>query len=60
MIMHTFTNLVVGRFRAFLDKRMSGGYIIPRIVLTPDAKGKTSESERKMNMKKYQITEGSL
>src|SRR5262245_33199019 len=40
---------------AFLDKGMSGVYIIPHVEITPDAKGKTSESERKMNMKKYQI-----
>src|SRR5262249_4428521 len=42
-------------FPAFLDKWMSEVYIIPRIEIIPDAKDKTSESERKMNMKKYQI-----
>jgi quercetin dioxygenase-like cupin family protein len=41
-------------FSVFLDKGMSGVYIIPRIVINPDAKGKTSE--RKMNMKKYRIS----
>src|SRR5215813_9638193 len=34
---------------------MSGVYMIPHVEITPDTKGKTSESERKMNMKKYQI-----
>jgi quercetin dioxygenase-like cupin family protein len=40
-------------FPAFLDKRLSKAYIIPPIPITPDAKGKISE--RKMDMKKYQI-----
>jgi quercetin dioxygenase-like cupin family protein len=40
-------------FPAFLDKRMSKAYIIPPIPITPDAKDKISE--RKMDMKKYQI-----
>jgi quercetin dioxygenase-like cupin family protein len=40
-------------FPAFLDKRMSKAYIMPPIPITPDAKDKISE--RKMDMKKYQI-----
>jgi quercetin dioxygenase-like cupin family protein len=40
-------------FPAFLDKWLSKAYIIPPIPITPDAKGKISE--RKMDMKKYQI-----
>jgi quercetin dioxygenase-like cupin family protein len=40
-------------FPAFLDKRLSKAYIIPLIPITPDAKDKISE--RKMDMKKYQI-----
>ena len=40
-------------FPAFLDKRMSKAYISSPIPTTPDAKGKISE--RKMDMKKYQI-----
>ena len=49
------TNLLAELFPAFLDKGMSEVYIIPRIEIIPDAQGKTSESDRKMNMKKYRI-----
>ena len=41
------TNLLAELFPAFLDKWMSEAYIIPRIEIIPDAKDKTSESERK-------------
>ena len=53
--MRAFKNLLAELFPAFLDKGMSGVYTIPRIEIIPDTKVKTSESRRKMNMKKYQI-----
>jgi hypothetical protein len=36
--MGAFTNLLTELFPAFLDKGMSGMYIIPRLEITPDAK----------------------